>query len=299
MRENTLFEATQIKPAPGTGCRVVGVDPAPANESTVCFWSKNGLTFKDLEHHELLHFIQSCKGKSKVLVVWDAPLTGPPVLKHLTGGNYPKGYFTKRWIEKYFTNGDGCKTPTGINTRSFSELSHWTITKAFTGLPLLGPYCEKGQLPFNHLVSAKTEFSEYRPNIVETHPAVAIYLWLKKTTKLNDSIDWTYKGKSGKKKKIKKTNLELFTTSLKSKIGKMLELDFFDTPIEDDNKLDAFVAWALGCLFTEGKKDEVQILGDRCTGSMLLPVAASDETLLRDGFKKWLTKVNLPYRTTM
>jgi hypothetical protein len=299
MRENKLFEATQIQPAPKMGWRVVGVDPAPANKSTVCFSCKSGLAFRDLKHQELLYFIQSCEEEFKVLVVWDAPLTGPPMLDHSSTKKYSEGYFTKRWIEKYFTNRSGCKTPTGINTRSFSGLSHWTITKAFTGLPLLGPYCQKDQLPFNHLVSAKTELSEDKPNIVETHPAVAIYLWLKVTIKLNDSSDWTYKGKSGEKKEIKKTNLELFTTSLKSKIEKMLELDFSNTSIENDNKLDAFAAWALGCFFTEGKKDEVQILGDSCTGSMILPTVASEGTLLKDGFKKRLTKVNSPCRLTM
>lgn len=236
---------------------------------------ENGLTFKDLEHHELLHFIQSCKGKPEVLVVWDAPLTGPPELEHLTDENYPKGYFTKRWIEKYFTNKSGCKTPTGISTRNYSELSHWTITKAFTGLPLLGPYCEKGQLPFNHLVSAKTEFSEDNPNIVETHPAVALYLWLRSAL---DFSDPTWKYKAG-------TNWKKIFPLLKERLN-----GFLPTPerVKTHDELDAFVAWALGCLFTGGKKGEVQILGDRSTGSMLLPVVEYNDLSLKDHFGEWL-----------
>lgn len=261
--------------------RVVGVDPAPANKSTVCFLGENGLAFKDLKHQELLHFIQSCKGKPKVLVVWDAPLTGPPGLEHLTNENYPEGYFTKRWIEKYFSRDSGCKTPTGISTRNYSELSHWTITKAFTGLPLLGPYCEKDQLPFNHLVSAKTEFSEDRPNIVETHPAVALFLWLRSAL---DFLDPTWKYKAD-------TNWKKIFPLLKERLN-----GFLPTPerVKTHDELDAFVAWALGCLYTGGKKDEVQILGDRCTGSMLLPAVEYNDLSLKDHFGKWLKSTKTP-----
>ncbi len=264
--------------------RVIGVDPAPANKSTVCFLGENGLAFKDLKHHELLHFIQSCKGKPEVLVVWDAPLTGPPELEHLTKGEYTQGYFTQRDIEKLFMRQEyGYQPPTGINTQGYSGCQHWTITKAMTGLPLLGPYCQKQNLPFNHVsenVESKVLRGLSQPCIVEAHPALAIYLWLKDTFQKDDPV-WKYKVKTEKNDgtvftKAKKR--EKILSGLKTKIKTSVP-----ETVASDDELDAFVAWALGYLYVtqSEKQTAVRILGNQKTGSMLLPY---DEKLF-DKFK--------------
>ena len=265
------FGIENISSGSNTDWQIVGIDPAPASKSTICYLVKNEnkLAFKDLKHQELLHFIQSYEEESKVLVVWDAPLTGPPILKHSTESKYPQGYFTQRDIEKFFMrDAYRYQTPTGINTQGYSGCQHWTITKAFTGLPLLGPLCQQDDLPFHHVsenVEPKVLKELSQPCIVEAHPALAIYLWIKHSDSFTRIKDWNYK----KDEAVLKNFIEVF-----------IELTSEDLPIQvesknikSDDHLDAFVAWALGYFYITQNKDQpvVSILGNQKTGSMLLP----------------------------
>lgn len=270
--------------------RVIGVDPAPSKKSTICYAIEGDLAFEKLIPNQLHEFLISCQETDKrVLIVWDAPLTGPKVLKPPTEGEYPEKNFSQRTIERFFGKSSNAHyTPDGINTLNYSGCQHWTITKAMTGLPLLGLYCQKQNLPFNHVsenVESKVLKGLSQPCIVEAHPALAIYLWLKDTFQKDNPV-WKYKVKTEKNDgtvftKAKKR--EKILNGLKTKIKASVP-----ETVASDDQLDAFVAWALGYLYVtqpEGQQ-KVRILGNQKTGSMLLPY---DEKLF-DKFKRAFIK---------
>lgn len=247
----------------GSKWRVIGIDPAPKKPSAICYYDNENLVFKALKTHELLKLMNDLKSQKNILITWDAPLTGPPILEH-GGEEHPECYFYHRCIETFFRKNEDFKTPAGISTLGYAGCPHWAITKAATGLPILGPYCSRSEvLPFHHIVSDENRLSEQKPNIIEVHPAAAIYFGLHFSGQHEGIKDWRYK-------KYKSVRKELFE--------KLMATFFKDIPIKidfgqikSDDHLDAFVGWALGYLYAQGKKEEVQILGNRCTGSMLLP----------------------------
>ena len=261
-----------IQSGPKTEWQVLGVDPAPSKNSTVCYLGKKGPVFESLKANELLRLLKGIIKQDNILITWDAPLTGPPRILHPTDEPYDDSYFYTRQIEKYFNNKDGCKTPDGINTRGYGGCPHWTITKAFTGLPLLGPYCKKGEdLPFQHIESTKEKLREDKPNIIEVHPALAMYLWLRSDKGIKS---WRYKG-TRENAENKRENCKLFYDKLKDKLHTELEGIQLPALVKDADELDAFVAWLLGYLYVfkeaENREKQVEVMGDQIKGSMLLP----------------------------
>jgi len=263
-----------IGKSPDLEWRVVGVDPAPSKKSVVCYSSNRHLVFKQFNAQQLYEFLELCKDKdSQVLLVWDAPLTGPPLYSAKEERKYAKGDFTQRDIEKFFMKKEyKHKPPTGINTQGYSGCQHWTITKTFTGLPLLGDFCKQKDLPFHHIVSNGTECRNDKPNIVEVHPALAIYIWIKYSELFSQIENWQYK----KDKLILKN---LFDVLIEVAL-KVLPVQIDFSQIESDDHFDAFIAWALGYLYVaqDQNQPKVSIMGNEKTGSMLLPY---EEELLK------------------
>jgi predicted RNase H-like nuclease len=95
------------------------------------------------------------------------------------------------------------------------------------------------------------------------HPAVALWLWCKPSWKGG----WEYKKDKAVLERMWKELEERFRNSLPSSGSSLSALDF--NPKNDD-KLDSFVAWLLGVLWCR-ESDKVILLGNRKTGSMLLP----------------------------
>lgn len=273
-KTNTIYN---VHEAPGTNWRVIGIDPAPSKKSVVCYYSGDNLLFKSFDAQQLQEFLTSCKEEtSNAFLVWDAPLTGPKVLEPNTGEPYPEKNFSQRDIERFFGNStEAYKTPKGINTLNYSGCQHWTITRAMTGLPKVGQYCQSDGLPFNHIEDS-TSFNKLKPPyIVETHPALAIFLLLKGCFSFDDPV-WDYKNstKPDNSKMTMETKMEKILYALKHKI----ELPSYDQVTSDD-QLDALVSWVLGYQYLTQNQPKVSILGNSRTGSMLLPY---NEALFND-----------------
>lgn len=153
MTDTAGIEREDIQASPGSDWRVVGVDPAPKKPSVICYLKDGQLLFKKLKIHEVLRLMNGLQNEGRVLITWDAPLTGPPVLNY-GEKEHNECYFYYRWIELYFSKYGVVKTPKGISTLGYAGCPHWAITKAATGLPLVGPYCRKSEeLPFHHIDS--------------------------------------------------------------------------------------------------------------------------------------------------
>jgi predicted RNase H-like nuclease len=99
--------------------------------------------------------------------------------------------------------------------------------------------------------------------IVEVHPAVAIWMWAKQAEDNRSKDAWEYKNDD----QVRQDLWEVLARRFE-------ELDVLDIPHayepENDDDLDALVAWVLGALWVRGS-DEVTLLGNRRTGSMLIP----------------------------
>jgi hypothetical protein len=229
--------------------RVIGIDPAPAKGGTLFDGE-----YRHLSPLELGEFLSSISDQEDVLVCWDAPLTGP---QDPTRPGQNIGDFTQRPIETFFSRqGYGFKVPPGISVRGYAGCPHWTISRAYLGLPQIGPWDRPASnLPFKLLTDrtfAKSIGSG--PFVVEVHPAVAIWRWCI-DSRAKDA-DWAYK----KSKKIQEEIAALVLSRY------ALEVPY---PSNDD-ELDALVAWLLGTRWVEGGGD-VELFGNRRSGSFLLP----------------------------
>jgi predicted RNase H-like nuclease len=229
---------------------VIGIDPAPAKESTVL--TDTDLPFDNsdmikrfiprrLNPIQLLTFIKSLKEhSSKILICWDAPLI------------ISDKYSNIRRIEKFFQNDyfPIQKNNTGVSVLSYTGCSHWAITRHILGLPIIGKF-DRRDIPFE-LIKDEKEKGSVNKSVVEVHPAVAMYFWLG--------------GKLEKYKRNKKEVIGIWK-ELKTKINVFSEISFVP---KNDDELDAVVAYVLG---NEWLQDtgSVKLLGNESTGSILLP----------------------------
>ncbi len=218
--------------------RVLGIDPASSKRSTVF----NGYTFDSVEPEGLHGQIAQA---SDTLICWDAPLTGPARDDKL---RYDGELYT-RIIEKYFGGGvlrwqEGriqrweSKVPKkGIAVRGYGGLSHWAISRRVLGLPRVGPWdTAESLLPARLLTDAfetPPAPDADRPSVVEVHPALALWLWLRAEPEFAGRELWLYK----------------------------TDKDFRQA------------CWALGILWVrqDSAKPAVVLFGDHNTGAMLLP----------------------------
>ena len=233
---------------------VIAIDPAPGKKSTIFdgkdFLSKNG--------PELRSYLDQFKRTPETLLCWDAPLTGPcdPAYAGKPGD------FTQRLIEGFLRRKFGFQAPKGVSVLGYGRCPHWTITRSLLGLPRTGPYdLDLQHLPFRLLPDPDSEQAD-RPSVVEIHPAVAAWLWCRKD-RIQES--WNYKKDDGVQKELWSILLE--------RTG--FPWDGRPTPGNDD-EFDAAVGYILGSLYlkqprTKEEEPCVKILGDRCTGSFLLP----------------------------
>lgn len=248
-----------------------------------------------------------CKDKApnNALMCWDAPLTGPPLsLFHIDENNRHRSYksaFSQRMIEKFFPariNDEGreddtrMETPAGISVLPYSGCSHWSVSRASLGYPLVGQYDRVDNLPFTLMSSMPARPLTGRW-VVEIHPALAIWLWLSGNNA--DIENWRYKKSRNIVEDLWAHLKQMWDTPLN---GEVTLLEFINDEIEagdiddinpqNDDELDAFVGWVLGKLLIN-RPEEVCILGCASTGSFLLPSVEG----LEQRFAQFLEEENL------
>ena len=237
--------------------RVIAIDPAPAKPSTM--YSAQD-SFRKIPGEKMRSTLKNLK--PPVLLCWDAPLTGP---RNPEYAGRPSD-FTQRRIESFFRQQKtGFKCPEGISVQPYAGCQHWTISRSVLGLPRVGSYdADFDHLPFLLLPDGQgesrgTEVSQMdRSCIVEIHPAVAAWLWCKEKLRPRS---WKYKGNKALRDQMWKEVPRHCDDTLRANLP---------TKPESDDQFDAVIGYILGVKWLHGDADVV-LLGDRESGSMLLP----------------------------
>jgi hypothetical protein len=223
-----------------------------------------------VDHPTLRRDLCKWKAASQVLLAWDAPLTGPSNPDCPEAGeshSLRKSDFTKRGIERSFTG--AFKPSAGVSIQGYAGCQHWTVTRNLLGLPRVGPYdCEWEELPFRLLHSRPKSWSGH--HVVEVHPAVAMWLWLKDAP----IGDWRYKHRETAKSHAeirRQIFVGLASTWEAAKIPIAgLTAEHESEIIQSADLLDAYVAAVLAALWVINAPN-VEIVGDLQRGSFLLP----------------------------
>ena len=234
--------------------RVIGIDPAP----------RKGLSIFDGQFRQVAiegarTYISTLEAEPNVLICWDAPLTGPPA-EVTDGGAGAGSNFTQRPIEKFFSRKEtGFKTPPGISVLGYSGCPHWAVSRSLIGLPRTGPY-DLAQIPFS-LAADDSKRPLNGRNIVEVHPALALWLWCRQG--MDDHASWKYKTN-------RSVLAEMWNLLLRApEVAAVLKSDSIEPPCSDD-ELDARIAYTLGSLWLSNRHS-VKLLGDVNQGTFLLP----------------------------
>lgn len=261
---------------------VICINPAPDKTSTVC----DGTSFYEETPAQLRDRLR--RVNRNTLVCWNAPLTGPQDSDH--AGMFEND-FSQRGIDSFFARKEtGFKTPKGISVRSYSDNPRWAITRSLLGLPRTGRFdLRYKELPFLLLPGA--EWNDYpRASIVETHPAVAAWLWCKGHRGFPSYGEpWQYTRSKG--------------AGLRKKMWKCIRRQTGDVACPNplngaDAAFDAAVGYLLGVLVLRdranpGSRPGVILLGDRKTGSFLAPNVDGLLESWKEFVEKWPKVRNL------
>jgi hypothetical protein len=220
--------------------KVVGVDVGPAKGGHVC---EDGSPLPRMTPQALETYLEGLP--DDVLIAWDAPLTGPPNPEGWTNGMD----LTVRPIERFFLKHGRFHPPPGISVLPYSGCSHWTITRRLLGLPRVGKFDLKDDLPFR-LVTSDRERPRTGRHVVEVHPAMALWRWCCGSY----GGPWEYKKDKGCRVEVCRL--------MSSRIGTDLTTDTND-------QLDAWTAWYLARCWLDGRG--VMMLGNSSMGSFLMP----------------------------
>jgi len=255
----------------------IGIDPAPSIKGhAVVKIEKGECTIEEkINHSDLRKKIVAWEKESHILIGWDAPLTGPRVPGDNNAGE-EDGDFTKRRIEKCWKSPQ-FELPRGISVQGYAGCQHWTITRNLLGLPRVGPY-DKEEIPFRLLTSNKERVDCSKPSVVEVHPALAIWIWVK--DKSQEGIDYRYKGNpSGLTQEKVRENRKNLVELLFQVWGDMpIAKEVLWQSLQKEKSrcehcpdvFDALVAAVLVYLWVNDPSS-VTLLGDEAMGSFLLP----------------------------
>ena len=283
--------------------KVIGIDPAPAKETVIY----DGEKFIEVPAIELKKEYLD-KLEEGTLICWDAPLTGMATedairnfQQYLEALAKSKKKKKPKWspleariIEKYIALQDPTTIPKGISTLPYTGCSHWAITQHCFGLPLINDEFKPPEtLKTFKLITSQNErekLSSNKKNIIEVHPALALWLWLKKAneakSEFDSEFDWDYKKNKETFKILAKQLFDKFGQPkaitepkdqanekyrIKVTVIKKNKVEAEEKPKNmTDDHLDAYIAWKLGDLWLN-KQDEVILVGNKNTGAMLLP----------------------------
>lgn len=249
--------------------KVFGVDMGSA-KGAVIYGDEGFLNGgKAMDGPALSDWVQSVGAGGDVLVLWDAPLTGPPDPSQVS--TTKQSAYTQRPVESFFRRAAGMKPTTGggVSIGGYANLSHWTLTRAVLGLPRVGPYCSAEGLPLRHLAEGGPPTDGRW--VAEVHPAIALWIWF-------GALD-SYKGAGGKVESARLLSrlVDAVPASLRPSVNE---------ETATDDHLDAYVAWLLGRLWGSSATSlggEVRLLGNATDGSFLLPVTDEMQARWEDG----------------
>lgn len=241
---------------------IVSIDPAPSKDAVVFDGQ-----LRSIPASRLPAFCETLSRQSETLLCWDAPLTGPALTAQPAG---PIGSFSQRQIEQFFSRKEtGFKTPAGISVLPYSGCPHWAITRTSVGLPICGRFDRDiNELPFR-LATSTADITPGIPCVVETHPAVAIWLWCRNLDD-DDTRPWVYKGRKPSRM-ISEIWNALSGVWAETQISQILNTIGHIEPPANDDQLDAIVGWVLGMLLV-ARHPSVGILGTLATGAIALPI---------------------------
>lgn len=188
---------------------VVGIDPAPGKGATLAHAELVGskvtnavLEPKPLCAPALRERLRAWRGTGhRLLVCWDAPLTGPTHLDDQAG--QATGDFTIRPIERILRSKDW-KVP-GVSVQGYAGCTHWTVSRNVLGYPRVGRF-DTPELDFDLLTSEHDQPGQH--SVIEVHPAVALLFWLAPTEKAlqeRRTVGLCYKWTKDKDQMRKKT----------------------------------------------------------------------------------------------
>lgn len=244
--------------------QVISVDPAPKKEAV----QFDGRELRSIPAGKLAAHCRQLALEKSVLLCWDAPLTGPP---NPDDEEAAAGAYSQRIIESFFSREEtGYKVKSGISVLPYAGCPHWAITRSCIGLPRVGRFdAPHENLPFQ-LVHDGHSIREGGRWVVETHPAVAVWLWCQ-TNRTECDTGWIYKGS----KRNDSVLGELWPILLRqwetygvAEISQSLKSHGLP---KTDDAFDAIVGWVLGTLLVK-QHPGVDILGDESTGSFALPI---------------------------
>ena len=247
---------------------VISIDPAPSKPAVVCDGA-----FRRVAAADLPGFCRTLAERRDVLLLWDAPLTGPPA-----DGTIPPSAYSQRTAERFFSRAaTGYKTPRGISVLPYAGCPHWAITRASLGLPVCGRYgLPLDALPFR-LTTDAADIAAGGRFVVESHPAVAAWLWLRVVDEPDRA--WAYKGAKAAVGIVEMWAALRAAWAATLSPAVLRTVEALPEP-QDDDELDAAVGWVLGSALAAGDP-AADILGDGVTGGFAVP--GDDE--LRERFR--------------
>ena len=156
--------------------------------------------------------------------------------------------------------------------RGYGGCPHWTLGRSLIGLPRTGPFDQSEDgLPFRLAVGADPPLAGR--NIVEVHPAVAIWLWVAEVERRHRALGIT--------RRTTKCWGRFWIELQRGPWASIPGLAKLPPPAHDD-ELDSRVAYALGWLWYSAGNTDVRVLGDRESGAFLLPVDQALEVAFAD-----------------
>ncbi|WP_026232045.1 hypothetical protein [Neolewinella persica] len=290
--------------------RVIGIDPAASSKgSYLC----DGKKIWKASSSELAMLLKQWHDSAdRYLLCWDSPLTVPSTTVKDHNDLVP-GCFSTRKIEASYLmeRGEGAKKkdgtrsppliagtkdekgrqilPSGIFVGHYTGVPHWAISQYMLGYPNVGGKMGVSRNDYKLISEQPHNNQLLQDSVVEVHPALSAYLWVKDSEDGKKVKSWRYKTN----KKVQDDQIRNLTPSgfysllrkeLKEKTNIQLPLclsewrkdkkSIQDRKITDD-EFDAFVAWLLGRIWLDS--NNVELAGNAATGSWLIPTSSKTE----------------------
>ena len=226
--------------------KVVGIDPAPSKQTLI--WSDTGP--EAISAAQVPDWVANLVAEhERLLIAWDAPLS---FRSSISCSDRPVDRALRAILKAEHRIDTGA-----ASVLPFSGCSHWALSCATLGFPF-------GRRPGNlQLAPVDLPLNLDTPGayLIEVHPAVTLATW------------WL-ESKTGKK--MRRYKGKLFNAVI-STFREVLSAQTIPDAVDNDDKLDAWVAWRMACDYLNG---EAGWVGDSEKGGYVLPASVKTR-------KKW------------